>query len=102
MAEKAAKANLDIFTWEGTDKKGKKIKGETQEPSVAFVNATWRRQGINHLKVQKRKKTLLNRKKKITPKDVSIFTRQLATMLVAGIPIVQSFEIVAKGHENAG
>ncbi|HLQ25153.1 MAG TPA: type II secretion system F family protein [Acidiferrobacterales bacterium] len=102
MAEKAAKARLDVFTWEGTDKKGKKIKGETQASSVAFVNATLRRQGINPLKVQKRKKSLLNKKKKITPKDVSIFTRQLATMLVAGIPIVQAFEIVGKGHENAG
>ena len=102
MAEKAAKARLDVFTWEGTEKKGKKIKGETQASSVAFVNATLRRQGINPLKVQKRKKTLLNRKKKITSKDVSIFTRQLATMLVAGIPIVQAFEIVGKGHENAG
>jgi len=102
MAEKAAKAKLDIFTWEGTDKKGKKLKGETHAPSIAYVNATLRRQGISPLKVQKRKKSLLNRKKKIKPKDVSIFTRQLATMLVAGIPIVQSFEIVAKGHENAG
>jgi type IV pilus assembly protein PilC len=102
MAQNAAKAKLDIFTWEGTDKKGKKINGETQAPSIAFVNATLRRQGISPLKVQKRKKSLLNKKKKITPKDVSIFTRQLATMLVAGIPIVQAFEIVGKGHENAG
>jgi len=102
MAQTAAKAKLDVFAWEGTDKKGKKVKGETQASSVAFVNATLRRQGINPLKVQKRKKSLLNKKKKITPKDVSIFTRQLATMLVAGIPIVQAFEIVGKGHENAG
>ncbi len=96
----AAKANSDVFTWEGTDKKGKRVKGETQAPSVAFVNATLRRQGINPIKVQKRKKDLIKRKKKITPKDVAIFTRQLATMVQAGIPIVQSFEIVGKGHEN--
>jgi type IV pilus assembly protein PilC len=102
MAQPATKAKLDVFTWEGTDKKGKKVKGETQASSIAFVNATLRRQGISPLKVQKRKKSLLGGKKKITPKDVSIFTRQLATMLVAGIPIVQAFEIVGKGHENVG
>ncbi len=100
MAEKAVKAN-DVFVWEGTDKKGKKVKGETQAPSIAFVNATLRRQGISPVKVQKRKKSLLNKKKKITPKDVAVFTRQLATMLIAGIPVVQAFDIVGKGHENA-
>lgn len=98
MAEKAAK--LDVFAWEGVDKKGKKVKGETQAASVAFVNATLRRQGINPLKVQKRKASLVKRKKKIQPKDVAVFTRQLATMIQAGIPIVQAFEIVGKGHEN--
>lgn len=96
----AAKANSDVFIWEGTDKKGKRVKGETQAPSVAFVNATLRRQGINPIKVQKRKEPLLKRKGKITPKDISIFTRQFATMVQAGIPIVQSFDIVGKGHEN--
>lgn len=98
MAEKAQK--LDVFVWEGVDKKGKKVKGETQAASIAFVNATLRRQGINPLKVQHRKTALIKRKKKIQPKDVSIFTRQLATMIQAGIPVVQSFEIVGKGHEN--
>ncbi len=100
MAGAAAKANSEVFVWEGTDKKGKRIKGETSAPSVAFVNATLRRQGINPIKVQKRKKPLLAKKKKITPKDVAIFTRQLATMVQAGIPIVQAFDIVGKGHEN--
>jgi len=98
MAEKAAK--MDVFVWEGVDKKGKKVKGETSAPSLAFVNATLRRQGINPVKVGKRKKELLGRKKKILPKDVAVFTRQLATMIDAGIPIVQSFDIVGKGHEN--
>ena len=91
---------MDVFVWEGVDKKGKKLKGETQAASIAFVNATLRRQGINPTKVQKRKAALVKRKKKITPKDIAVFTRQLATMIVAGIPIVQAFEIVGKGHDN--
>lgn len=96
-----AKAKMDVFVWEGTDKKGKRVKGETQAPSVAFVNATLRRQGINPLKVSKRASSLFQKKKKIKPKDISVFTRQLATMILAGIPIVQAFDIVGKGHENA-
>ncbi len=76
------------------------MKGESQAISVAYVNATLRRQGINPLKVRKQAVALFKRKKKITPKDVAIFSRQFATMLQAGIPIVQSFDIVGKGHEN--
>ncbi len=98
MAEAAKKPTT--FLWEGVDKKGKKVRGETSAASVAYVNATLRRQGINPVKVRKKGKALFTRKKKITPKDVAIFTRQLATMIAAGIPIVQSFEIVGKGHEN--
>ncbi|MBI5612823.1 MAG: type II secretion system F family protein [Gammaproteobacteria bacterium] len=98
MAEAAKK--LATFSWEGVDKKGRKVRGETSAVSVAYVNATLRRQGINPVKVRKKAKSLFARKKKITPKDVAIFTRQLSTMITAGIPIVQSFEIVGKGHEN--
>lgn len=98
MAETAKK--LATFSWEGVDKKGRKVRGETSAVSVAYVNATLRRQGINPVKVRKKAKSLFTRKKKITPKDVAIFTRQLSTMITAGIPIVQSFEIVGKGHEN--
>jgi len=101
MAEAAAKKpKLDAFSWEGVDKQGKKVKGEMEAASVAFVNATLRRQGINPLKVVKRTKPLLTFKKKIRPKDIAVFTRQLATMLVSGIPIAQAFDIVGKGHEN--
>jgi len=99
MAAAAAK-KLATFLWEGVDKKGRKVRGETNAVSVAFVNATLRRQGINPVKVRKKGKAFFTRKKKITSKDVSIFSRQLATMITAGIPIVQSFDIVAKGHEN--
>ncbi|MHB1587636.1 MAG: type II secretion system F family protein [Acidiferrobacteraceae bacterium] len=89
-----------VFLWEGTDKKGKKVSGETEAAGPAFVNAILRRQGINPTKVRKRPKALFQSKKKITLKDITIFTRQLSTMITAGIPIVQSFDIVAKGHEN--
>lgn len=93
---------FDSYVWEGVDKQGKKTKGEMEAASVAFVNATLRRQGINPVKVQKRSSGLFKaaRKKKITPKDIAIFTRQLATMLAAGIPVAQAFDIVGKGHEN--
>jgi type IV pilus assembly protein PilC len=96
----AKKPKLTTFQWEGVDKKGKKIKGEMDAASVAFVNAMLRRQGISPVRVKKRATALFTVKKKITPKDVSIFTRQLATMVSAGIPLAQAFEIVGKGHEN--
>ena len=106
MAEAAAKTEkierqkLSIFNWEGLDKKGKKMQGATEAISVSYVNAMLRRQGISPTKVRKQSKSLLQRKKKITPKDISVFTRQFATMVESGIPIVQGIEIVAKGHEN--
>ena len=99
-AEKIVRQKLSMFNWEGLDKKGKKLQGTTEAISVAYVNAMLRRQGVNPTKVRKQTKSLLQRKKKITPKDISIFTRQFATMVEAGIPIVQGIEIVAKGHEN--
>ena len=99
-AVKIERQKLSQFNWEGLDKKGKRMQGTTEAISVAYVNAMLRRQGINPTKVRKQTKSLLRRKKKITPKDISIFTRQFATMVEAGIPIVQGIEIVAKGHEN--
>jgi type IV pilus assembly protein PilC len=101
MAQAAVKKpKLDTFNWEGVDRKGKKMKGEMEGSNVAFINATLRRQGINPTKVRKKPKPLFVLKKKITPKDIAIFTRQLATMLNAGVPIAQAFDIVGKGHEN--
>ncbi|HEY8554494.1 MAG TPA: type II secretion system F family protein [Burkholderiales bacterium] len=93
---------LDAYQWEGVDKTGKKLKGEMEAASAAFVKATLRRQGINPTKVQKRSTSLFKaaRKKKITPKDIAVFTRQLATMITAGIPVAQAFDIVGRGHEN--
>jgi len=99
MAEKALKQ--DLFSWEGTDKRGSRVKGESRGPSPNLIKADLRRQGINPLKVRKKSQLFSNaHKKKITPKDIAIFTRQLATMLGAGVPLVQSFEIIGRGHEN--
>ena len=86
------------FYWEGTDKKGKKIKGEMKASGEGFVSATLRRQGITVIKIKKQ--SGLNRGGKITEKDVTLFTRQLATMMKAGVPLLQSFDIVGKGHNN--
>ncbi|MEK6550182.1 MAG: type II secretion system F family protein [Pseudomonadota bacterium] len=91
---------LDLYTWEGVDKQGKKVKGEMSASGVAFVNSLLRRQGIRPVKVAKRRGELFKFKKKIAPKDIAIFARQLATMMEAGIPVAQSFDIVGRGHEN--
>jgi len=100
MAVAAKKPKFQTFVWEGVDRQGRKSKGEMEAASVAFVNATLRRQGINPTKVAKRRAPLFQTKKKIKPKDIAVFTRQLATMINSGIPIAQAFDIVGKGHEN--
>ncbi|MFT5533643.1 MAG: type IV pilus assembly protein PilC [Burkholderiaceae bacterium] len=86
-----------IYAWEGKDKSGKIVRGEMRANGEAIVNATLRRQGIMSTKV---KKKTFRSGKKITDKDISLFTRQLATMMKAGVPLLQSFDIVAKGHAN--
>ncbi len=102
MATKtAAKLKLHTFTWEGVDRSGKALKGEMEGTGVAQVNSMLRRQGINPKKVKKKSKALSFGKPKVKPKDIAIFSRQLATMLSAGLPVVQSFDIVAKGSDNS-
>jgi type IV pilus assembly protein PilC len=86
-----------VYAWEGKDKTGKTIKGEMRAGGEAMVSATLRRQGIL---VSKVKKKSFSSGKKITDKDITLFTRQLATMMKAGVPLLQSFEIVGKGHAN--
>ena len=99
MAEAAIKQS--VFTWEGTDRKGKKIKGESRAANPSMVKADLRRQGISPLKVRKKSALFSStKKKKILPKDIAVFSRQLATMMSAGVPLVQSFEIIGRGHEN--
>ncbi len=87
------------FAWEGTDKRGKKVKGKTLAVDEAAVRSELRRQGVVPVRVRK-EMTLFKSKGKVTPGDIAIFSRQLATMLTAGIPLVQAFEIVGTGHEN--
>jgi type IV pilus assembly protein PilC len=87
-----------IFAWEGKDKTGKVVKGELRANGEASVNAALRRQGVLVTKV---KKKTFRSGKKITEKDITLFTRQLATMMKAGVPLLQSFDIVSKGHSNA-
>ncbi len=96
MAQKGGKEVT--FQWEGTDKKGKKLKGEMKASGESFVNATLRRQGITVIKVKKQ--SSFGGGAKVTAKDVTLFTRQLATMMKAGVPLLQSFDIVGKGHSN--
>ncbi len=100
MAEAARKARLGSYVWEGVDKKGRRLRGETQAISVAYVNASLRRQGINPLKVRRQRRALLRTGRKVNARDIAIFTRQLATMIAAGIPIVQAFDVIGKSHEK--
>ncbi len=86
-----------VFVWEGRDRTGKKIRGEMRAGGQAVVNATLRRQGINVTKVRKQR---LGGGKKVTEKDIALFTRQMATMMKAGVPLLQAFDIVGKGHAN--
>jgi type IV pilus assembly protein PilC len=87
------------FNWEGTDNRGQKVKGRTVAASEAAVRAQLRRDGLVPVRI--RKQSVLFRKSgTVTPADVALFSRQLATMLTAGIPLVQAFEIVGAGHEN--
>ena len=91
----------DVFIWEGKDSKGKKVKGESAGANMALVKATLRRQGIKPSKIKKKSKSMFSGGKgKIKSKDISIFSRQLATMMDAGVPLVQGFEIIGRGHEN--
>jgi len=93
------KATKEVtYSWEGKDKKGKAVKGEMRAAGDSFVNATLRRQGIIVTKVKKQ--SGFASKGKVTDKDITLFTRQLATMMKAGVPLLQSFDIVGKGHSN--
>ena len=89
------------FVWEGTDRKGKKVKGKSMAANEAAVRADLRRKGVVPTRVKKQRSGLFSGGGTITPLDIALFCRQLATMLAAGIPLVQSFEIVGTGHENA-
>ena len=96
-AEKKGKEVKEVsFSWEGKDKTGKQIKGEMRAAGSVVVTSTLRRQGIRVTKVKEIKQS----GGKITDKDITLFTRQLATMMKSGVPLLQAFDIVGKGHSN--
>ena len=99
MAEKALKQS--VFAWEGLDRRGSKVKGEVKGNNLVMVKAELRRQGINPKRVRKKSALFAAGKgAKIVPKDIAIFSRQLATMMSAGVPLVQSFDIIGRSHEK--
>ena len=100
MATAAAKQS--VFVWEGRDKRGQKVKGEVGGQNISLVKAGLRRQGINPTKVRKKPKPLFGGKTRVRAKDIALFARQLATMMSSGVPLVQAFEIIGRGHENKG
>ncbi len=87
-----------IYTWVGKDKKGKVVKGDMKASGESFVSATLRRQGITATKIKKQ--SGFAKSGKVSDKDITLFTRQLATMMKSGVPLLQSFDIVGKGHSN--
>jgi type IV pilus assembly protein PilC len=89
-----------VFSWEGTDRRGGRVKGETRAANITAVRADLRRQGVNPTQVKKKAQPLFGGRKKITAADIAFFSRQLSTMMAAGVPLVQSFDIVGRGHEN--
>lgn len=99
MAEKALKTS--VFTWEGKNKSGSVVKGEISGQNPSLVKAQLRKQGINPTKVRKKSSLSLGGTgKKIKPMDIALFTRQMATMMKAGVPLLQSFDIIAEGFDN--
>lgn len=96
-ANPAVSSNDNVFLWEGKDRSGRLVQGEIRSSSRARVDALLRRQGVNVLRVKKKPSPRL---RKISEKDICVFTRQLATMMKAGVPLLQSFDIVARGHAN--
>jgi type IV pilus assembly protein PilC len=98
MAVKAAK--ISVYAWEGTDKKGTKMTGELSGQNPALIKAQLRKQGINPGKVRKKSASIFNLGKRIKAQEISLFTRQMATMMKAGVPLLQSFDIIGEGFDN--
>ena len=97
MATAATKVAEFVFEWEGRDRNGKQVRGEVRAAGENQVMASLRRQGVNPTKIKKRR---MRSGAKIKPKDIAIFTRQLATMMKAGVPLLQAFDIVGRGNAN--
>lgn len=91
---------LDEYSYRGVNRRGQKVDGELKGSSIAEVKALLRQQGITPSGVKKKPKPLFGGSKKIKPADIAIFTRQMATMLAAGVPLVQSIDLIANGADN--
>ena len=98
MATAAVK--VSVYSWEGTDKKGAKLTGELSGHNPALIKAQLRKQGITPGKIRKKSTSIFSGGKKITPLDIALFTRQMATMMKAGVPLLQSFDIIGEGFDN--
>ena len=98
MAVKAVK--ISVYAWEGTDRKGAKITGELSAQSPALIKAKLRKQGINPGRIRKKAPSLFDLGKGIKARDIALFTRQMATMMKAGVPLLQSFDIIGEGFDN--
>ena len=98
MATTAVK--VSVYSWEGTDKKGAKLTGELSGHSPALIRAQLRKQGIAPGKIRKKTTSIFGGGKKIKPLDIALFTRQMATMMKAGVPLLQSFDIIGEGFDN--
>jgi type IV pilus assembly protein PilC len=98
MAEKALKTSA--FKWDGKDRRGAVVSGVINGQNPALIKAQLRKQGINPTKVRKESSLSFGKGKKIKPMDIALFTRQMATMMKAGVPLLQSFDIIAEGFDN--
>ena len=97
----SSSSDLRVYSWQGTDNRGVRVSGKSEATSLLVLKAILRRQGIKPTNVKKINKPLFSQySKKITSKDIAIFLRQLSTMMSAGVPLVQTFEITANGHDN--
>ncbi|NRA81848.1 MAG: type II secretion system F family protein [Pseudoalteromonas sp.] len=101
MSKQTEHKKIDTFQWVGVSVRGKKLEGELSGESIALVKAQLRKQGITPSKVKRKPKPLFGtRVQKITAKDIALITRQIATMLVAGVPLIQTIEMIASGTKN--
>jgi type IV pilus assembly protein PilC len=98
MATTAVK--VSVYAWEGIDRKGTKLKGELSGHNPALIRAQLRKQGITPSKVRKKSTSIFSAGKKIKPLDIALFTRQMSTMMKAGVPLLQSFDIIGEGFDN--
>jgi len=100
-AERAAVSKLTVYEWVALDKRGKRMKGDMQAKNASLVKAELRRQGMNPQTVRERAKPLFGAAgSSVKPRDVAVFSRQIATMMKSGVPLVQSFDIIADGQKN--